>query len=124
MDLSRPELVSKVLELLLREHDLDGLVALYEDGAVFADYAGAAKGSAAIRSVHQKFIESGLKLTLKDSVVFTADDIALVHWAWTVTHGDGTQSEGVSAEVLRRQADGTWRFLIDNSDGSALVGEL
>jgi ketosteroid isomerase-like protein len=109
---------------LLREGDLDGLVALYERDAVFADYAGAATGAASIRSVHQKFIDSGLELTLNDSVVFEADDIALVHWSWTVSHRDGSQAEGVSAEVLRRQADGTWRFLIDNSDGSALVGAL
>jgi len=124
VDLSSPELVSQALAQLLRERDLDGLVALYEDDAVFADYAGAAMGLAAIRAVHQRFIDSGLRLTLNDSVVFEAGDIALVHWSWTVTDTDGTQSDGVSAEVLRRQGDGTWRFLIDNSDGSALVGEL
>jgi ketosteroid isomerase-like protein len=63
-------------------------------------------------------------LTLNDSVVFEVDDIALVHWSWTVDHGDGTSTGGISAEVLRRQADGSWKFIIDNSDGSPLVGFL
>ena len=69
-------------------------------------------------------MQSGLTLTLKESVVFEADDIALVHWSWSVGRRDGSSAEGVSAEVLRRQADGTWKFIIDNSDGSALVGVL
>jgi ketosteroid isomerase-like protein len=74
--------------------------------------------------VHQGFLDEGLSLCLKDSVVFHVDDIALVHWSWTVTHPDGATTDGTSAEVLRRQDDGTWRFVIDNSDGPALIGIL
>lgn len=124
MDSTRPELVSKLFEQFLEEGDIDGLVGLYEKGAVFADFDGAAKGLADIRSAHQRFLDSGLTLTLKDSLVFEAGDIALVHWSWTVVRRDGSSSEGVSAEVFRRQADGSWKFVIDNSDGSALVGVL
>lgn len=32
--------------------------------------------------------------------------------------------EGAGAEVLRRQADGSWKFVIDNSDGAAMVGRV
>jgi ketosteroid isomerase-like protein len=124
LDSSRPGLVSKLLEAFLNEGDIDGLLGLYENDAVFADFAGAAKGLADIRSAHQRFLDSGLTLTLNDSVVFEADGIALVHWSWTVDRSDGSSTEGVSAEVLRRQADGSWKFIIDNSDGSALVGLL
>lgn len=83
---------------------------------MFADFEGAAVGLAEVRSTHQKFLNSGLVLTLNDSVVFDVDNIALVRWSWNVDHGDGTLTEGVSAEVLRRQADGSWRFIIHNSD--------
>lgn len=124
MDSSRPELVSKLLEVLLKQGDLDGLMELYERDAVFADLEGLAKGSDDLRAAHQKFLEAGLTLTLNDSVVFEADDIALVHWAWTVRGNDGSSTDGVSAEVVRRQPDGSWKFLIDNSDGSAMVGRL
>jgi ketosteroid isomerase-like protein len=99
-------------------------LGLYEKDAVFADFEGTARGLTDIQSAHQRFLDSGLTLTLKDSVVVEADDIALVHWSWTVGNRDGTSSEGVSAEVLRRQAHGSWKFIIDNSDGSALVGVL
>ena len=120
----KPELVSKELVILLEKGDIDGVMGLYEPNAVFADFDGAARGLDEIRAAHQRFLDTGLTLTLRDSVVFAADDLALVHWSWTVVDRDGSTTEGASAEVLRRQADGTWKFIIDNSDGSALVGHL
>ena len=95
-----------------------------EKGDGFAHFDGVARGPVEIRSAHQGFLDSGLTLSLKESLAFEADDIALVHWSWTVVDGDGSTAEGVSAEVLRRQSDGSWKFIIDNSDGSALVGLL
>ena len=124
MDAKRPELVSKLLEVCLNENDVDGLEGLYEAGAIFVDYEGSVEGWPDIRAAHQGFLDDGLSLALNDSVVFQTDDIALVHWSWTVTQPDGTTNDGISAEVLRRQADGTWKFVIDNSDGSALIGIL
>ena len=124
MDAKSPELVSKLLEVCLNENDVDGLEGLYETGAIFVDYEGSARGWRDIRAAHQGFLDEGLSLFLNDSVVFQADDIALVHWSWTVTQPDGTATDGTSAEVLRRQTNGTWKFVIDNSDGSALIGIL
>jgi hypothetical protein len=34
---------------------------------------------------------------------------------------DGSSSGGATAEVVRRQADGTWKYIIDNLDGRALL---
>jgi hypothetical protein len=34
---------------------------------------------------------------------------------------DGRVAEGATAEVLRSQPDGTWKFVIDNPDGPALI---
>jgi len=124
MDCYEPEMASKLLEACLHEGIVDGLEALYEPGAVFADYEGSVRGWPDIRAAHQRFLDEGLSLSLGDSVVFRTEDIALVHWSWTVTEPDGTRTDGTSAEVLRRQINGTWKFVIDNSDGSALIGIL
>jgi len=124
MDAKPPELASKLLEALLNENDVDVLEGLYETGAIFVDYEGSAEGWPSIRESHQRFLDEGLSLCLSESVAFEVDDIALVHWSWTATHRDGITTNGTSAEVLRRQADSTWRFVIDNSDGSALNGIL
>ena len=120
----RPEDVSRILVSLLCEGDIDGLEELYEPGAVFADYEGLAVGWPAIRRAHRGFLESGSRLTLGDPLVIESGDLALVQWTWAVTQADGSQLSGASAEVLRRQSDGSWRFVIDNSDGAALIGEI
>ena len=117
-----PEKVSERLVSLLNAGDIDAVVALYEDDAVFADLGGAVRGRDAVRVAHKEFAESGYVLALDHPAVFEAGDIALVHWSWTVTRPDGSLIEGVSAEVLRRQPDGQWKYVIDNSDGSAVLG--
>ena len=122
MDNEAPEEISRRLERYLRTGDVDALRDLYEPEAVFADYDGTARGWSAIRAAHQSFLDAGLTLTLTDSFVLEVDNIALVHWSWTVQQSDGSSIEGTSAEVLRRQHDGSWKFIIDNSDGSALIG--
>jgi ketosteroid isomerase-like protein len=52
----------------------------------------------------------------------TRSDSALLHSAWTLatTGPDGVpiNMAGTTADVVRRQADGTWRFVIDNPWGS------
>jgi ketosteroid isomerase-like protein len=122
-DPSSPDQVSALLASLLRSGDVEAVMALYEDDAVFADLAGAVRGTVGIRAAHQSFVDSGNTLSLNHSVVFEVDDIALVHWAWTVTRIDGSSMDGVSAEVLRRRPNEDWKYVIDNSDGSALIEE-
>ncbi len=58
--------------------------------------------------------------------VIEAGDIALYcsHWTLKGTGPDGNPVEmsGNSADVLRRQSDGTWLVAIDNPWGSAILG--
>jgi uncharacterized protein (TIGR02246 family) len=122
MDGRQPGQVSEVLAALLDKGDTETVADLYEDDAVFADFDATVRGLDHIVKAHQRFSDGGMRLILNESVVFEVDDIALVHWSWTVHNADGSSRNGISAEVLRRQSDGTWKFIIDNSDGTALVG--
>jgi len=121
MGASRPNEASRLFEERFASSDLDGLMDLYEDGAVFTNAQGAHEGSDAIREVLAGYLSTGASIAMNDSVSFEAGELALVHWAWTMTFPDGRVAEGATAEVLRRQSDGSWKFIIDNPDGPALI---
>jgi len=54
--------------------------------------------------------------------VLEVDDLALVVGIWsfdgTGPGGEPVRLEAKNADVLRRQTDGTWRFVIDNPWGT------
>lgn len=52
-----------------------------------------------------------------------AFDLALVQNVWTLTTASGDTSNGVTVEVARRQSDGRWKYVIDSSDGAALLAK-
>jgi ketosteroid isomerase-like protein len=62
------------------------------------------------------------KLDLEVKRVLRANDLALVttEWSFSGTGPDGkpVNITAKSADVLRQQPDGTWRFVIDNPWGT------
>ncbi|MDQ3961318.1 MAG: DUF4440 domain-containing protein [Thermoproteota archaeon] len=104
--------------------NLDSLMMLYETDACFASQPGQlAKSPETIRQSLRGFTDmKNGKLDLKVKRVLQASDLALVISEWSVS---GTGPDGKpdnmatkSADVLRQQADGTWRFVIDNPWGT------
>ncbi len=101
--------------------DLPGLTALYETGALMPTNYGTAVGADRIREVLQGYINSGASLKFIRTIAFEAGDVALIHNEWMMQLAGGKQLGGVTAEVARRQPDGTWRYLINSPDGAALL---
>lgn len=103
--------------------DLDSLMTLYEPLACFASQPGQlAKSAGGIRESLRGFIDMHGKLDLKVKRVLKASDLALVtsEWSFSGTGSDGKHVDitSKSADVLRQQPDGTWRFVIDNPWGT------
>ena len=106
-----------------REHvhgrNLDGLLSLYDEQAIFVPQPGVVHAdAAAIRNALGQLLSLSPEMETRVTEVHIAGDIALVIVEWSL-RGTGPDQRvvtqaGKSADVLRRQADGTWRVLIDH----------
>jgi len=93
--------------------DVEAVVALYETDAALVTRDGVAVGHPAIREAYQRMISAGARMELETrAVTESGEGLALLHASWTFHHA-GKIIPGLSTEVVRRQADGTWLFLID-----------
>jgi uncharacterized protein (TIGR02246 family) len=119
MPARNPKDVDLLVIEALNAGDVEAAVALYERDATFVAEPGKpATGLQAIREAINGFLALEPRLTIEVAQVVESGDLALLCSSWTLkgTAPDGGPIEmaGQSAEVVRRQADGTWKFVIDN----------
>jgi len=123
MSRGTPEQVLKSIVDGINTGNLDALMTLYEAEAAFATQPGSLNhGLPGVREALAGFIAMKGKLDLKVTRVLQVSDLALVATVWSFD-GIGPDGKPVklaakSADVLRRQADGSWRLVIDNPWGT------
>jgi uncharacterized protein (TIGR02246 family) len=103
--------------------NFETLMSLYEPEAAFATQPGSlAPGLGGIRDALGGFVAMNGKLDLEVSRVLEVGDLALVVGEWsfagTTPDGEPVKLAAKNADVLRRQTDGSWRFVIDNPWGT------
>jgi uncharacterized protein (TIGR02246 family) len=119
MPARRPEDADLLISRAINDGDVDAALSLYEPDASFVVEGGkVATGTQAIRQVLSGMMSGNTKVSIEEVQVFQAGDIALTSARWNVTgtgaDGKPVNESGKSAEVVRRQPDGTWLFVIDN----------
>ena len=103
--------------------DSSALLALYEPNAAFVAQPGQTiAGIEAVRGALQQYLALKGTIKMETTYVVESGDTALLRGKWLLqgTGPDGKPVElrGNNVEVLRRQNDGTWRFVIDNPFGA------
>jgi len=107
---------------LFRARDLDGLVALYEDDPTMVSADGSTQsGKAVVREALAGFLALGGTMELTTRYAARAGDLALLSNAWhlhgTAADGKPLDLRGQTTEIVRRQADGRWLYVIDHPWG-------
>ncbi|MBI3800811.1 MAG: SgcJ/EcaC family oxidoreductase [Deltaproteobacteria bacterium] len=124
MPARKPEECDTLLVEAINRGDLEAALALYEPNASLVQDSGdVITGLGAIREVMQGFLALKPKFTIAVKAVQSGDgSLALLRAKWSLT-GTGSDGKsmvmsGNSTEVVRRQSDGMWRFVIDNPHGA------
>ena len=122
MPATTPEQIHQLFETAFNAADIDGLMELYESNAALIAQPGSVDhGSEQVLAALQGFLALKGRITLNTKLVFTVGDLAYLSNTWSL-NGTGPDGNPVAlgattAEVARRQTDGTWRYVIDNAWG-------
>jgi ketosteroid isomerase-like protein len=123
--------VTEINELFveaMNKGDLDLAMSCWDENTVFQTAPGnePVRGITGLRSALKDFIDTKPHLTVEELHRVEADDIVLVALKWHLTgtgpDGEPLEMGAIDSNVFRRQADGTWKILIDNPFHSAHVG--
>jgi uncharacterized protein (TIGR02246 family) len=120
-----PEDCNRILLAALEAGDIETSVALYEAGAVLFKKSGATMtGLDAIRASNAGLIALKPRFTI-EFIKSTVSGDGTVATNRMRAHLDATRADGQpindtihTLEVVRQQADGSWRYIIDDPYGS------
>ena len=112
---STPAAINAAFAAGYNSRDVDALLVLYESDAVATNPDGStATGTDAIRVHLGHLVELGGSMTSLNRYAIPNGDLALVGADWEIVFTDGREPiAGRSAEVVRRQPDGSWRYVLD-----------
>jgi ketosteroid isomerase-like protein len=121
-----PEDISRLIGEAITSRDIDAALSLYEPEATFAMPTGFGEGSVTgldgLREALSGFLAMGPELKVNAEKTLLSGDTALVIGNWTLkgrdAEGNDVDASGRYADVVRRQPDGSWLFVIDNPNGS------
>lgn len=118
MSFPSPDGLHEIFAQAFAARDVEALLGLYESDAIRLQRDGQIlRGVDALRSVFEGLVKADLKMEGVQQPPLIADDLALTSTRYEYesdgADGDRVTIRMVTAEVSRRQSDGSWRIVID-----------
>jgi NADH-quinone oxidoreductase subunit N len=115
--LNLAEISRRVVTLSAEQHRVPEAVFIAKDGRTITDRA-------EIAAQFQRDMSLGLPLKANVRHVFVGDDTAQIVVDWSIDgkdpEGQDVHLGGSASDIVRRGADGRWRYIIDNNQGTAV----
>lgn len=103
--------------------DKEGLLSMYEDGALLLlEPTSTVDECRDLRGIVQTYLDMKGTITIEASSELVVGDLALTHSRWRFEVPGEDPQVAISAEVARRQPDGTWKYVIDNPYAGDILG--
>ena len=114
-----PEQLHSELARTYNDRDMDSLVNLYDDNSILIPQPGMiAKEKSEIRNALSEFLKLEGKMQVKSTYVYELNGVAFTRSEWQISKGDEILVQGAGIEVMKKSADGRWRFQFDHPFGA------
>ena len=122
---TKPEGVIPSLVERFNARNVEAMMALYAPEAVFVANDGRiVTDRAEMAAQFQRDMSLGLPLKANVRHVFVGGDTAQIVVDWSIAgktpDGEQVNLGGSASDIVRRGADGLWRYIIDNNQGTAV----
>ncbi len=116
-----PQEMNETFARAFNSRKLENLLTLYETDAVHLDGSGSsATGLDAIGAELARLLEAPGIMVSRNNFCVVHGDVALLRADFALRDGDRLVASGSTAELVRRQADGTWLYVIDHAAGATV----
>ena len=127
VDVNSPEQAVRLMDEAFNRGDVEAVLSFYEDAAVVVTEPGKmARGQSELRAFLQSIMRPEISARQIKTYTIEADGVALFLSRWILitknSEGESVGSQHTATTVFRKNNDGTWKALIDNSFGPAVLG--
>lgn len=117
-----PNEMNETFARAFNSRKLENLLALYEpDAVLLVDGSGSsAVGYDAIGNELAQLLQAPGVMVSKNNFCVVHGDIALLRADFVLRDGGRLIASGSTAELVRRQVDGSWLYVIDHAAGASI----
>ena len=124
MNVVDPSKMNEAFAAAFNSRNLENLLSLYEPSGILVPddrgecYGGIDEIAGPLRGL---LLVPGTMIS-RNNFCIVHGELALLRADWTLVGDDGaTVAEGSSAEIIRRQGDGRWLYVIDHAVGASIL---